>query len=144
MIIDLRKIIGRGKEEETFFFEYSPELDIDLPNGELVLPVKINGTARITGRHSAFIECEIAFTVKGSCTRCLRPAEKTFLECVAEDCNENDENAYPVVNDRIDLTDIVNDKILTSIPVSFLCDENCKGLCPKCGANLNDGDCKCK
>lgn len=144
MIIDLRKIIRGGKDEESFFFEYCPELDTGVPNGELVLPVIINGTAKITGRHSAFIEGEIEFTVKGDCTRCLSPTEKTFTVSFAEIADNDDEDAYPVVNDTVDLSVIADEKILTSIPVSFLCSDDCKGLCPVCGKNLNDGDCKCK
>ena len=144
MIIDLRKIIRSGKDEESFFFEYFPDLTIDVPEGELVLPVKLNGTARVTGRHSAFIEGEITFTVKGECTRCLTPTEKTFMIGFSENADESDSDAYPVVNDTVDLSRIADDKILTNIPVSFLCKDDCKGLCPSCGANLNDGDHKCK
>ena len=144
MIIDLRKIIRSGKDEESFFFEYFPELSVDVPDGELVFPVRIGGTARITGRHSAFIEGEIEFTVKGSCTRCLKPTEKTFVVSVAENADSEDLESYPVVNDTVDLSRIADDKILTSIPVSFLCKDDCKGLCPICGKNLNDGDHNCK
>ena len=144
MIIDLRKIIRSGKEQESFFFEYNPELSVDVPEGELVLPAKVNGTAIITGRHSALIEGEITFTVKGDCTRCLTPTEKTFAVEFSESADESDPDAYPVVSDTVDLSRIADDKILMNIPVSFLCKEDCKGLCPKCGANLNGGDHKCK
>lgn len=144
MIIDLRKIIRGGKEKESFFFEYFPDLSIDVPEGELVLPVTVNGTATLTGRHSALIEGEITFTVKGDCTRCLSTTEKTFTVDFSENADETDPDAYPVVNDTVDLSRIADDKILTNIPVSFLCRDDCKGLCPVCGANLNDGDHKCK
>lgn len=144
MIIDFRKIIRSGKQEESFFYEYSSPVEVDVPDGELVLPVKVNGTVNLTGAHSAYIECEIEFTVKGSCTRCLKPTEKTFVETISEQVDRDDEDSYPVVNDTVDLSKMIDDKILTTIPVSFLCDENCKGLCPVCGKSLNDGDCKCK
>ena len=71
MIIDLRKIVRSGREEESFFYEYDSPVKPDIPDGELVLPVKVSGTATITGNHSVYIECEITFTVKGCCTRCL-------------------------------------------------------------------------
>ncbi|MDY6367595.1 MAG: YceD family protein [Clostridia bacterium] len=144
MIIDLRKIVRSGREEESFFYEYDSPVKPDIPDGELVLPVKVSGTATITGNHSVYIECEITFTVKGCCTRCLSPTEKTFIETIREEVDKNDEESYPMVNDTVDLSQMVDDKILTTIPVSFLCDENCKGLCPTCGKNLNDGDCQCK
>jgi uncharacterized protein len=46
--------------------------------------------------------------------------------------------------DTINLTDDIRDYALLAIPMKSLCSENCKGLCPNCGANLNDGPCKCK
>ena len=144
MIIDFRKIIRSGKDEENFFFEYDSAVVPDVPDGELVLPVKVCGNARLTDAHSAFIDCTITFTVKGSCTRCLKPTQKTFVEVLQEQVDKDDEDSYPVVNDTVDLSRMVDDKILTSVPISFLCDENCKGICPVCGKNLNDGDCKCK
>ena len=46
--------------------------------------------------------------------------------------------------DKIDLTKDVRDYVLLAVPMKKLCSENCKGLCPKCGLNLNDGTCQCK
>lgn len=143
MVIDLRKMVRSGKEEESFFFEYCPQISLEIPDGKLVLPVKVEGKAELTGKHSVYIECEVCFTVSGSCTRCLKPTEKTYLADIAEEV-DGSEDSYPIVNDTVDLSKIVDDKILTTIPVSFLCEENCKGICYKCGKNLNDGDCECK
>ncbi len=49
------------------------------------------------------------------------------------------------VKDQLDLdvTDDVRQEILLSYPVRFLCREECRGLCPRCGANLNQGPCGC-
>ena len=43
----------------------------------------------------------------------------------------------------IDLTDDVRQTVLLSVPLKLLCRENCKGLCPHCGVNLNSGTCNC-
>ncbi len=43
----------------------------------------------------------------------------------------------------IDLDPIVREQILLAVPSYPVCDESCKGLCPVCGANLNDRDCGC-
>jgi uncharacterized protein len=45
--------------------------------------------------------------------------------------------------DIIDLTEIVREQILLSIPMIAVCDESCLGLCPHCGQNLNQGKCLC-
>ena len=44
----------------------------------------------------------------------------------------------------LDLTDDVREDILLSLPLKFLCQEDCRGLCPHCGQNLNEGTCSCQ
>ena len=51
---------------------------------------------------------------------------------------------YIVVSDgQLDLAELATADILLELPTSVLCVESCKGLCPVCGANLNEGDCGC-
>ncbi|HKI79320.1 MAG TPA: DUF177 domain-containing protein [Ignavibacteriaceae bacterium] len=45
--------------------------------------------------------------------------------------------------DKIDISNDVRDYALLAIPMKKLCKEDCKGLCPKCGKNLNEGNCNC-
>ncbi len=145
MLIDLKKLWQKGKEEESFYFEYNPETElIDIPSAEIVLPIKVVGKVTLTGRHSAFIEGEISFKVKGECTRCLTETEKDFAIEFSEGVSDDGEDAYPLKNDTVDLSKIVDDKIIISMPVTLLCKEDCKGLCPDCGGNLNENGCKCK
>ena len=140
MILDLNAIKRSGKTEESFFFEYDADIDVAIPDTKLMLPVKVQGTVFITGNNSAEAEGEIVFTLKGACTRCLAETEKTFTA----DFNEVfGEDGYPIVNGKIDLSKSVDDIIIMNTPVAFLCKDDCKGLCPLCGKNLNDGECKC-
>jgi uncharacterized protein len=43
----------------------------------------------------------------------------------------------------IDLNDFVMEFLELEVPIRYLCNEDCKGLCPKCGKNLNEGECDC-
>ncbi|HEX3569524.1 MAG TPA: DUF177 domain-containing protein [Acidobacteriaceae bacterium] len=43
----------------------------------------------------------------------------------------------------LSLEDVVREQVLLSLPSRTLCNEDCKGLCPRCGQNLNTGTCKC-
>ena len=52
-----------------------------------------------------------------------------------------DEESYQ--GKEIDLSPAVREQILLSVPAAPLCGEDCKGLCPKCGKDLNEGDCGC-
>ncbi|MBO5927404.1 MAG: DUF177 domain-containing protein [Clostridia bacterium] len=144
MVIDIRKIRATGKNEQDFYFEYYPEIEIsNIPSVSVAMPIKINGTCFLTDKHSVYIEGEVNYTLEGECCRCLTNVSRQYTVELKETAGE-DENSYPVVNDTVDLTKIVEDSVLTDLPVSFLCSENCKGLCFNCGANLNTEKCKCK
>ena len=57
--------------------------------------------------------------------------------------NEDDGNFIQVTNYKLDLDELTRADILLELPTKYLCSENCKGLCPVCGKNLNDGTCNC-
>ena len=144
MILDLKKLKRTGKDSSDFFFEYSPETELlDLPNTRIVLPIRINGTVTLTGEHSAYIDGEVVFTIKGECTRCLNDAEKELALEFQESVEHNSPDGYSVKNDTVDLRPIVDDLVMINSPVTLLCKEDCKGICTGCGVNLNDGECKC-
>ncbi len=145
MILDLRKLKRSGKDSSDFFFEYFPQKElVDIPSAEIDGAVKVNGTVTLTGEHSCYVEGEVVFKLRGECTRCLKDAEQEFLAEFAEALEHDNEDGYSLKNDTVDLSVIVDDVIAMNIPVSFLCDEDCKGICVGCGTNLNDGECKCK
>ena len=103
--------------------------------------MKVEGTIYVTGEHSAEISGEVTFVLRGECTRCLEDAEREYVVSFDEVAGEED--GYPVVNDKIDLGKIVDDAVIVNMPVKFLCKDDCKGICPNCGVNLNVADCKC-
>jgi len=56
---------------------------------------------------------------------------------------DRDEEAYPLSGDELDLEPLARDAILLELPLAPLCSENCRGLCPACGANRNTDPCDC-
>lgn len=89
-----------------------------------------------------------------SCSRCLEDVEidinanidAYYLIEVKEDEEDIDISEFDILPDDhiILLGDIIKASILVDAPLKPLCDENCKGLCPKCGVNLNKQSCSCK
>ena len=145
MILDLKKIKRSGKDQEDFFFEYTPDKEIiDIPNVLFDGAVKIDGTVTLTGEHSALIDAEVTFALSGECTRCLSETRKEYVVELRESVDKDDADGYPLKNDTVDLSKMVDDVVVMNLPVSFLCKEDCRGLCPSCGTNLNDGSCQCK
>lgn len=72
------------------------------------------------------------------CDRCLTETIAAQIHEFAEDCDKSE-----AVDDLLDITALLRDELLATQPIKNLCKAECKGLCPKCGANLNEGDCDC-
>jgi len=83
------------------------------------------------------------------CDRCLRPIETplcipaSFLLAEHLENAENDEILL-LENGALDLDDLFTTVVVLGMDSKHLCSEDCKGLCPKCGANLNTESCTCK
>jgi uncharacterized protein len=154
MIVELADIEGAKRR---FDFELAPDI-LDLEDSDL----KLNGPVYATGeieKTSAEVVVKGTITGEGEieCSRCLQPiAQKLKIDFQAnfvtpEHFSVDKENEVPVSDldtdvlegDRIDLKDIVREQILLNVPEQVFCEPECKGLCPKCGANRNLIDCKC-
>jgi uncharacterized protein len=81
----------------------------------------------------------------GECRRCLQPVSgevaAAFRELFEENPTEGD--SYPLRDDQVDLEPLAREVILLELPQAPLCREDCRGLCARCGADLNEGPCSC-
>lgn len=88
-----------------------------------------------------------------ACARCLDPIEVDFQGDIegyfligeAETPEDMDEDEFERLDDSntIDLVPLMKAALLVDTPLVPLCRDDCKGICPDCGANLNEGDCGC-
>ncbi len=113
-------------------------------------PVKIKGSVANNGK-SLFLKADCNGTMQTQCARCLKDIEETFYFPLDEQLIQNDsadvsEDEDVIVFDgySFELDDIVCDNFLMNVNGSYLCKEDCMGLCPSCGKNLNEGDCSCE
>ena len=81
----------------------------------------------------------------GECRRCLGPAEGPIRAEVRELYEERSDGqeTYTLSGDQLDLEPLARDAVLLELPQAPLCREGCPGLCPTCGADLNEGPCGC-
>lgn len=95
-----------------------------------------------------YLDIDISFAFYGFCDRCAEDVKKEFdfnVKRIIVEKLQNENDDYIVVNNReLDLDELVSEEVSLSLPNKILCDENCKGLCPKCGTNLNFNKCDCK
>ena len=145
MVIDVKKLKYSGKDVCSFHFEYdADDSAITLPDAVYSAPVSVTGTLTLGG-NAVFVEGEIEYSLNAKCSRCLDDVIfhniVEFDERYSED--KTDDDAYLYAKGLVDLTDMVNEKLLFSFPYSVLCTEGCKGICPGCGVNLNREECQC-
>lgn len=70
------------------------------------------------------------------CDRCLKDFHYRHIFYYEDLVEEED-------IDTFDLDDLVRQEYILSRPMQLICEENCQGLCPTCGENLNEGQCHC-
>ena len=146
MLIDISKILM--KKGETLSFEgEEPITSIeDCPDVQKVLePVKVKGTVtNVKGSFEVCAKCEAAVLM--ACSRCLEPvkvkAQFDLDELFSNTGNEEEAETFEA--ESLDLTSAIKRNLLLNLPMKVICKEDCKGLCPICGSNLNQGQCGCK
>lgn len=111
-------------------------LELDVPGIRFEEPVRISVSAkRDSGLAVAQVDLRSRATM--TCARCLRDfgadVERSFKLAYALDISE------PVV----ELDDDIRQELLLNYPQKILCNDDCRGMCPKCGADLNEEKCNC-
>ncbi|MGH7528802.1 MAG: YceD family protein [Gemmatimonadales bacterium] len=116
----------------------------------LAAPVQVHGRLQATGEDRYYWHGTLRTSVQAECRRCLVPvtvpvtAEVSALFTRDPDSGD-DPDAYPLAPDatEIDLGPAVREELLLSAPRYVVCGDECKGLCPQCGTDLNTGACGC-
>ena len=150
MLIDLSSIIkvpGARLEIDGFANGESAEFlgeTYRFPN-----PLKVEGVIYNNGQ-SLTLEAQVSGFMLTDCARCLEETEVSvdfeineLLSRVEDGADPDDEDIIIFEGHEIELDDIVTDNFLINMPGKYLCDEDCLGLCPTCGHNLNESDCGC-
>ena len=150
MLLGLSKIIDCPGASVTF----STSVDLsDLCYGvsyPVTEPVVAEGNVRNTAGVLVMTGA-IRTTIHGICDRCASdfdrevrlPIDVVLVTDMANEENE-DEWVFPLEGDSADLDDIVRTVFVLNLDSKLLCKEDCKGLCHRCGKNLNDGPCNCQ
>lgn len=85
---------------------------------------------------------------RASCRRCANAVHGVLDVLAAEQfrrgAEPDDEDAYPLIDDEVDLSDLVRDGVVLELPLAPLCRQDCAGLCATCGADRNVDPCGCR
>ncbi|PIQ87294.1 MAG: hypothetical protein COV74_01865 [Candidatus Omnitrophica bacterium CG11_big_fil_rev_8_21_14_0_20_45_26] len=111
-------------------------LDIDAVDMHYVGEVTVRGNAE-KNLNTLVFRGHIYCTREQTCARCLKK--------VVNNIDESVDYAYDIKGlKEIDLSDDIRDSLILDQPERFLCDSECKGLCPHCGIDLNTSKCHCR
>ena len=135
---------------------------------ELELPIAINDHAEPDTAHvfikvfrfdkKVLVEGSLKISLSLTCCRCLKEFSYPVDAPFKDECNpagevetedeqeltdrELDLSFYS--NDELDISELIKEQVLLSIPMKPLCSVECQGICTKCGKDLNEGPCGCK
>ena len=147
MVVDLKHIFV--KDNSSLPLKYALDLSHIDYMGEYPLKKPVEIAGEITNKASLVrLEAEITFEFDASCDRCgTRTAKRHTLKIsksLATSIEGEESDTIITVPDmKLDLDELIYTETVTNLPMKHLCDENCKGMCPKCGKNLNEGECGC-
>ncbi len=148
MFIELENLFSGGITEIPLEYEFdfsAEEIDGVFP---FTTPVKLSGKVENIAE-IVMVKATATFGMDVFCSRCADEVQFDFevpIEHILVLELQNDEtDEYIIVEDmKLDIERLTLEDIYFALPSKFLCDDDCKGLCPKCGANLNEGPCECK
>ena len=148
MRLDLRSIIHIPGASQQFSYELDLSQVKSFGEKPFQRPVRVSGSVRnmagaleLEGRAETVLDTQ--------CDRCLKPLELSLevpVETLLAEELEDEESDEIVLleNGQVDLDELFTTACVLALDGKHLCKEDCKGLCPTCGADLNKGLCGCK
>ncbi len=147
MVLDLREVFERDGAAKTVSFELAIS-DIEIDSGHpFNSPAQVTATAsNKTGIVRLYVD--VNFDYSRPCDRCMKELSTTMEysfehRLIASLCGDDDGDYIETPDFSLELDELVISDILLELPLKYLCSEDCEGLCPKCGQNLNQGECSC-
>lgn len=160
MILDLTRLLSGEVNKIGIDFELVPEFEDGYSTA--LAGVEFTSLARVCGQvtdNAGYMRLTLTVSLdyRGECARCLETVDGTLsfdfertvvsedtLSRESEDDDDDYSDEYVVLKDgKLDVDGQLREMLVLEFPTKLLCDEECKGLCIKCGHNLNEGECGC-
>lgn len=146
LLVNALELLRRPGSERPVEIDVTPE-SIHIDDARLVPGADISVRVMCESLSDGIVvEGQVTAHFRGDCRRCLTPVVGE-LECPVRELyqvNLTDPDAFPIVNDQIDLSVMVRETVLLDLPDAPVCRVDCAGLCPVCGLDLNTGTCTCE
>ena len=146
MKVQISDIISKKERDKNIDYRFEiPQFEFE---GDII---KAIDPCEVAGRISTdvdvlLLKAKIKTTLEMVCSRCL----DTFIYPIDIDIEErfttninSEDDSIVVMDDVLDITEIVETSIISTLPIKRICKDDCKGLCQVCGCNLNHNTCSC-
>jgi uncharacterized protein len=147
MKVQISDIISGKDRSKNFNYTFEmPQFDFE---GDIIKPI---GSCDVIGVISSdsdmlILSAKIKANLEMICSRCLDtfiyPIDIDIEERFTTNRSTEDDEAIVVMDDVLDITEIVETSIISTLPIKRVCKDDCKGLCQECGCNLNYNTCSC-
>ena len=114
-------------------------------------PVHVTGRVQAAGEGRFYWHGALRTTVAAECRRCLAPVAVPIRAAIGTLFSRDadvvaDPDVYAVARDAtaLELGPVVREELILAVPQFVECREDCRGLCPQCGRDLNAGPCGCR
>lgn len=150
-------LLSLTDEPLPFAFKIAPgEVDLDTEGVRIAADILVGGELS-----KSAAKTDVRGTIKAplevDCSRCLTPVsqdldivfdvdfvgKELFPDSKETHLESADLDTDVIEGNEIDLSQLAREQILLSLPEQVLCRDDCKGICPTCGSDLNEGECKC-
>lgn len=148
MLLQLKPLFAGEKEQLPI------DCQLDLSqlewSGHCPFSQPINVTGMVTSSAEVVtLRMTVSYRYDGVCDRCMTPLSREMTlkaeHILVTSLNGEDDSEWVLVeDDQLLLDELVAADILLNLPSKILCKEDCRGLCPQCGHNQNDGLCGCE
>lgn len=142
--IDIREALKNEEKVYSFHYDGVPDLGEEIDFAE---PLVLDAEYSVFDRKVS-VKGTFETVLNTVCDRCLDDMKTTvsyrFDEIFFRNGIQEEEEDYTYTGDLLSLDKMVYDAIVLSLPHQLLCREDCKGICPACGQNLNNGSCGCE
>ncbi len=141
-------------DDDSFFRRVKDMTDGEEKTSAVSVDIKIKRK-----KDAYYIDGRLKGSLKLRCKRCIEYFDNDYDESFSLILTLSDDNDSDGTSERelkgedlqrellsseeIDLLDLIAEQLALLCPMSYVCNDNCNGLCRKCGVNLNDGDCAC-
>lgn len=148
MLLNLRDVLA--SENLAVPFDYTVDFSGEEVNYEFPFQTPVRVRGELANKADVFyLTAAVTAQLDTHCARCgvpVRREKDLDISLVIAQSVSNDEGSddiYVVDGESFELDDIIREELILNMDMVVLCREDCKGLCPKCGHNLNEGECGC-